>query len=113
MTALSGLTDAELLRHAWAQRDPITSTELEGELLRRLAGAAQQIDDLASVTEAIEKSDFALDEMRELFAVLEECNANDLKTLRQKLERADKWYGIAEEAGDLFQRLTDLTNTTL
>jgi hypothetical protein len=65
------------------------------------------------VTEAIEKSDFALDDLAQLFAVLEEFNANDLKTLRQKLERADKWYGIAEEAGDLFQRLTDLTNTTL
>jgi hypothetical protein len=110
MTALSCLTDDELLRYAHTVFDPITSTELEGELLRRLA---QQIDDLASVTEAIGKSDFALDEMRELFAVLEEFNANNLKTLRQKLERADKWYGIAEEAGDLFQRLTDLTNTTL
>jgi hypothetical protein len=97
MTALSCLTDAELLRHAWAQRDPITSTELEGELLRRLAGAAQQIDDLASVTEAIEESDFALDDLAQLFAVLEEFNANNLKTLRQKLERADKWYGIAKK----------------
>jgi hypothetical protein len=94
MTALSCLTDAELLRHAWAQRDPITSTELEGELLRRLA---QQIDDLASVTEAIGKSDFALDDLAQLFAVLEEFNANNLKTLRQKLERADKWYGIAKK----------------
>lgn len=110
---LTALTDAELACHAWAQRDPLTSTELEDELLRRFEAATQLVAELDPVTEAVDKSGFEIGDMAELFAVLSEFNVDDIKTLRQKLERADKWYGIAEEAGDLFQRLTDLTNTTL
>lgn len=110
---LTALTDAELARHAWAQRDPLTSTELEDELLRRFESVINTLGELDPVTEAVDKSDFEIEDMGPLFAVLSEFNVDDIKTLRQKLERADKWYGIAEEAGDLFQRLTDLTNTTL
>lgn len=110
---LTALTDDELLRHAWAQHDPLTGTELEAELLRRFEVITHTLVDLDPVTEAVDKSSFELEDMRLLFEVLEEFHVDDIKTLRQKLERADKWYGIAEEAGDLFQRLTDLTNTTL
>lgn len=110
---LNRLTDAELIQHAWIAHDPLTGTELEAELIRRLETAGQTLGELDPVTDAIENSHFEPGDMAELFAVLEQFHVDDIKTLRQKLERADKWYGIAEEAGDLFQRLTDLTNTTL
>jgi hypothetical protein len=110
---LNRLTDDELLRYAHTVFDPRTGTALEAELLQRPDAATEALRALEPVTKAVDKSEFELDDLAQLFAVLEEFSAGDIKTLRQKLERADKGYGIAEEAGDLFQRLTDLTNTTL
>lgn len=113
MTVLAALTDDELLHHAHASFDPLTGTGLEQELLKRFAALVDELDGLEPITSAIEKSDLDTSEVRELFQVLEEFSCTDLKSLRQKLKRADDFYSLAEEAGDLFSRLTALQQATL
>lgn len=110
---ISRLTDAELLQHLWANRDPITTTELETEVANRLQAAIDREAEVAPVVDFLDEQNIEAHELAGMLKLLEEFNAADIKSLRQKLERADKWYGIAVEAGDLFQRLQDLTQTTL
>ena len=43
-----------------------------------------------------------------MFDVLTEFNCDTPATLREKLERADKFYDIASDADDIFTRLADL-----
>jgi hypothetical protein len=110
---LRTFTDDELVRHAHNSLDPLTSTELEQELVRRLDTAAAEVARLQGAVAALDSVTLEPADVPPLLKLRDEFSAADLKTLREKLERADKWYAIAEEAGDLFQRLQDLTNTTL
>lgn len=109
---LRNLTDEELLRHAEAQFDPLTGTELDGELRRRTATLLDEADQLVPVRKWLDDRDMQPAELMDLLHLMNEFHADTAKTLRAKLEHADRWYDIAEEAGDLFQRLQDLTTTT-
>lgn len=109
---LERLTTTELIQHAWQQLDSLTSTDLERELINRLEAQQTEIDELRTLAADSEALDDPA-EFSKIVALLTEFNAPDAKTLRQKLERADKFYEIAEEAGDVFQRLTTLAEATL
>jgi hypothetical protein len=113
MALLSSLTDDELLRHAHAQFDPITGTDLEQELLKRFAALVDELDGLDPITSAMAEVNLEAPDLKEIFAVLDEFSCTDLKSLRQKLKRADDFYVLADEAGDLFSRLTALQQATL
>ena len=113
MTIPINLTHRELLSHAHISHDPLTGTELEAELLSRLELTVDELDELDPISRAIHQSEFDVTEVAELFAVLEEFSASDLKSLRQKLKRADDFFTLAEEAGDLFTRLAALQATTV
>lgn len=110
MPALNRLTNTELLSFVHAGFNALTTTDLEREVAERLQAFVDAENDLAPLLKDLEDKDL---EPADLVALLDEFSCTDLKTLREKLERADKWYAIAEEAGDLFQRLQDLTKTTL
>lgn len=55
---LNHLTDAELLRIAYAQLDPITSTDLERELLNRMGQLLDAADGYAPVADHLDEFDF-------------------------------------------------------
>lgn len=59
---LSNLSDEELLRHAYAGRDPLTGTALEAELLKRFEECFDARAMLAPLTKELE--DFDLDNTR-------------------------------------------------
>ena len=119
------MDDGHLLASARAEIDPLTSTALELELLDRFERMFEH-KQLIDLVEEHEINDDEVDalgkalsagvgiaELTAIFDVLEEFNATDKAALRQKLERADKFYGIASDTGDVISRLNDLINTTL
>ena len=107
---LSRLSDAELVRYAEAVRDPLTTTDLEIELCQRLA----QADDLAPLRDLADALGLETpDDFQALKEVMADFGIDSPATLRAKLERADKFYDIASDAGDVISRLNDLINTTL
>ena len=108
-TSLSRLGHRELLLHADNARDPLTSTDIEIELANRFADLIEliEIDDVLTDL-GIERKD-----LRPLLELLNDHNATELAALRQKLERADKFYDIASDAGDVIARINTLITETL
>lgn len=106
---LPSLSDAELVRHAEAVRDPLTTTDLEIELCNRLAGT----DDLEALRDLADALGMAHDDFQALKEVMADFYIDSPADLRSKLERSDKFYDIASDAGDVISRLNDLINSTL
>lgn len=106
---LSRLTHRELVLHADNARDPLTSTDIEIELANRFADLIELIE----LDDALENYELGRDSLRPLLELLNDHNATDLAVLRQKLERADKFYDIAQDAGDVVSRINTLITETL
>lgn len=107
---LPSLSDAELVRHAEAVRDPLTTTDLEIELCNRLA----DIDDLEALRDLADALGLETpDDFQALKEVMADFHIDSPADLRSKLERSDKFYDIASDAGDVISRLNDLINATL
>lgn len=111
-TPLNHLTDEEFLRHAHQAHDSLTTTDVEIEFMQRFENLLQRDDEITPLREAIDKSELAFDDVETVFDTLAEFNVTTPDELRQKLERADKFYDIANDSGDVFSRLNDLVNTT-
>lgn len=135
---LNTLSDREFLRYANAQLDDLTSTDVERELLRRLEAtdtdtfeAAQEMefsgDDLRRLGEAFEG--FTIDEVVDLLGamlaadveaksligilpLLDKAGITESDELKEALEFATKFQAIANDAGDVFTRLTTLITET-
>lgn len=116
------MDDAHLVAALRAEFDPLTSTALEIELLKRFERMLDEkrddepFDDARDdepFDDALEDTFIEHEQLPEVIKVLSEFNAADIAILRQKLERADKFYDIANDAGDVITRLNDLINTTL
>lgn len=127
-TTLSHLTDDELLRRVENERDPLTSTDAEVELVQRFTNV---LDEHAANAKRIEiLDDHGLDDEAELekrLALFNEFEALDIRSLleaitaagidnaeqlKARLAIADQFDGIASDAGDLFTRLESLIATT-
>lgn len=107
---LPSLSDAELVRHAEAVRDPLTTTDLEIELCNRLADT----DDLEALRDLADALGLETpDDFQALKEVMTDFDIDSPAALRSKLERSDKFYDIASDAGDVVSRLNDLINATL
>jgi len=107
---LPSLSNAELVRHAEAVRDPLTTTDLEIELCNRLADT----DDLEALRDLADALGLETpDDFQALKEVMADFHIDSPAALRSKLERSDKFYDIASDAGDVFSRLNDLINSTL
>jgi hypothetical protein len=122
---MASMDDEHLLAAALAELDPLTSTALETELLARFERLLEHkpfidlveeheinTDELDALGQAL-GAGVGIGELTTTIGVLEEFNATDTATLRQKLERADKFYDIANDTGDVIARLNDLINNTL
>src|SRR3990167_2326177 len=127
------LTDEELVRHADLALSPLTSTDLERELLRRfeacLVGRAS-LDAPGNVLPAFHfkpESDagvgalraalqFAVDfdpqVYRPLLDALAGADIDTAAALTKRLNLADEFEAIANDAGDAIARLQDLITST-
>lgn len=122
---MASMDDEHLLAAARAELDPLTCTALELDLLERFERLLEHkqvidlveeheinTDELDALGQAL-GAGVGIGELTAIVGVLEEFNATDKATLRQKLERADKFYDIANDTGDVIARLNDLINNTL
>lgn len=133
MTQFAILTNEELVRHADLALDPLTSTDLERELLRRLetlvgenglaAAALDVLDDFnfdVTKTEGVEQIrdslQFAVDfnpkSYRPLLDALVDHDIDTAAALIKRLELATAFESIANDAGDTLALLQDLITST-
>lgn len=112
-TALSHLTDDELLRHVDNERDALTTTDAEIELAGRFADLVENPPLPADIQDALDSAGIEAEHLPEILKTLEEFYATDAKTVREKLKRANDFYDIANDAGDVIDRLNTLVSTTL
>ncbi len=108
---MRNLDNRELLRFLESGDDPLTTTDLERELTRRLSDAQDEIDELQVLVKSC--GDHDADDIRNLLETLSEFNAESQDSLRDKLKRADEFYDIAQDAGDFLERMNNLVKTTL
>lgn len=139
---LRTLTNAELLRIAYAEYSELTSTSLELELLRRLEEAIGANDDVANTVEKLAEHEFGDLEAAEILerAAEHEFDADGLNKLgealifnasnsalllsaigeagfdspaevKREFELAQRFRALANDAGDMFARLSTLTET--
>lgn len=122
---MASMDDGHLVQALYTELDPLTSTDAERELLARL----ERLLEHRQVVALVEEYEINHDEIEALgkalgagvgiadltatVTLLEEFHATEPNTLRAKLERADKFYDIANDAGDVFTRLSDLVDNTL
>mgnify|MGYP001210809677 CR=1 FL=1 len=109
--SLRTLTDDEMLRVADAT-DSVLRSDIEMELGRRLDAALERLADLQPLAELIENFNLTTDELCQMVQLAADRDAADIKGLTDKLDRADAWYDLAVEAGDLFARLETLRAKT-
>lgn len=128
-TPLRTLSDSELAAKAHTELDTLTSTDLERELLQRFEDqlawkpifdlvkdtyantAESAIEELPQVLKQVADLE-CVGELPELVKALQDHNIDDIKVLREKLERADKFYDLAREAGEAFSMLANLAETS-
>lgn len=104
------LTDRELLAQFEATRDPLTTTELEVEIAKRFEKLLDAEEERAPIDEILGNAGIDDAELTELLQACDEhaiCTATEL---RERLKRADAFYDIASDAGDVLHRLQDLIN---
>lgn len=106
---LSRLSDRELLLHADNARDPLTTTDIEIELTTRFT----HLVGLTEIEEAVKDVGIDVADVPAIVKLLDDHNATRLEFLREKLERADKFYDIANDAGDVIDRINSLINATI
>jgi len=121
---MAKMDDDHLVAALHAEFDPIVATDVEIELLKRFEACIKHSD----ITDLVEEHEINAEEVDALgkalsygvgiadltgcVAILEEFSAIEPAALRAKLERADKFYDIAQEAGDAFSRLSELVAET-
>ncbi|WP_369952288.1 hypothetical protein [Ralstonia syzygii] len=121
---LPALDDETLLRHAQADLDPLTSTPLEIELLKRFEGLLNAQDETNPLLVVLEE--YGIDspgqlenelgltkeyedlDIRPLLDAVTDAGIDDAESLKERLARADEFDAIAKDAGDLFARLNTL-----
>ena len=121
------LSNEELIRKAHTEIDNLTSTPLEIELIRRLEELTEwqpvldviqthydSVKDCADFDDVLTNLDTLtrIAPMPELLGAFEDHNVDDIKVLREKLQRADKFYDLAQEAGEAFTMLATLASAT-
>lgn len=112
-TSLSHLTDEELLRHVENERGPLTSTDAEIELVERFTNLLEGPPLPEDLQKALDDTGIEVVDLTEIVTILDEFSAGDAKILREKLKRANDFYDIASDAGDVIERLNTLVSSTL
>lgn len=126
---LSNIPTNELLQQAYLGEDPLTTTDMERELRIRLertldnGGALIDIvDDTGYTTSEAEevlsivaKNDYfgGADTLSTLFTLLHDHRITQADELKAVLEFHAKFRSLANDAGDVFERIHNLTNLIL
>jgi len=122
---LSTLSLDEFLRHAHAQADSLTDTTIQIEALRRLQEQADRADELegflaiideyeitaSDLRSLIESHPASPDEQAKLLAVLNDQDIHSADQLKAVLGALAAFRSLANDAGDIFSRLTSLIDT--
>ena len=112
VTSLHHLTDDELVNHADNQSEMVT-TELETELAERFSKLLDEKAERDELFNTASEKGFETGHLVRFIEVLADFNCEDIKSLREKLERADKFYDIAADLqGDAIHRLNTLIQAT-
>lgn len=106
---MASMGDAHLISAIEAEADPMTQTDAERELIRRLDGWIKY----EPLIEALEETGLDADDVLKIVEALHDHYCDTPSDLRAKLERADKFYDIANDAGDVISRLNALVTETL
>lgn len=130
MSKYRNLTDGELLRLAYVELDPLTSTDLEAELLRRLeegVNTGAQYDPVAEYLDAFDFTktkdierfkallDIDLEEhqrSKALLDVLLDADIDDAAVLKQRLDRLAKFDSLMDDLVQPLATLQTLATTT-
>jgi hypothetical protein len=108
----STLTDREIITYTH-QADRIATSELEVQLAERLETVLDEADEFAPIEARMDEYAVSVEDLIAYFTLFSEFGIETPKNLREKLERADAFYDIANDAGDVIARLNTLVNTTL
>ncbi|WP_323026557.1 hypothetical protein [Castellaniella sp.] len=115
----------EFLRLAHAQADSLTDAAIQIEALRRLQGCADQAEELEGFLAVIDEYEVTADDLRAvieshpaslgeqigLLAALNDQDIHSADQLRGVLNTLATFRSLANDAGDLFSRLTSLIET--
>ena len=126
---MAQMSDVELIRAASVETNDITSTALELELLTRLENANEALaaaeeheafGDLATefrmtpaaLRELLESHAGTTDEMSKLLALLNDEDIHQPEQLRALIDFHNTFKALANDAGDVFARLSTLATAT-
>ena len=120
------MDDAHLLASARAEIDPLTSTALELELLDRFERLLDEASEHKPVADLLEEYEVGTDDMRAvidshpaslkdqaaLLSLLNDQEIHEPDQLKALLDTSDKFRALANDAGDVFTRLSELAAST-
>ena len=106
---MASMSHDHLLSAVEAELDPMTTTDIERELVKRLDAFQQYVP----LIKALDDAGLDAGDMQDIAEAMADHYCHTPADLRAKLERADKFYDIAAEAGDVISRINDLINQTL
>lgn len=105
---LPTMNDQELLTYAEQTRDPLTSSALEVEIIERFARHVEAAAEREPLDALLDDHSIDTERLGEILKLLDEHYATNPSVLAEKLRRADKFYDVARDAGDVIHRLQDL-----
>ena len=120
------MDDAHLLASARAEIDPLTSTALELELLDRFERLLDEASEHKPVADLLEEYEVATDDVKAvieshpaslkdqaaLLSLLNDQDIHEPDQLKALLDTSDKFRALANDAGDVFTRLSELAAST-
>jgi len=110
---MANMDDDYLVAALHAEANAMTSTDIECELLARFENLLAERAEREPLEAAVDSAEIDTAEVPKILEALAEFNCWSESDVRQKLERADKFYGIANDSGDVISRMNDLINSTL
>ena len=119
---MSLMDDAHLVAAIEAELDPLTSTDIERELLNRFESKIDGDADYAEIIAVIDEFEIEVEELRELaenlfgdigttvaiLKVISDAGIASADSLTAELDLAKSFSALAEDAGDTITRLSQL-----
>lgn len=106
---LPTLTDRELLTYQ-LQRDQLAVSDVEQQLAARLEAALDEAEETAPLLDAIDKSDFGINDIEPFLESLAKHGIETVRDLDKRLQFADAFRVFADDHGEAFTALHQLIN---
>lgn len=125
---MANMDDGYLVSALHAEIDPLTSTDAERELLARVERLLDERADTSPLTDLMAEYDLdedatpdlkalleshpsSLKTMAEMLALLNDEDIHETEQLKALIARANEFRAIANDAGDVLTRLSQLITT--